>query len=152
MWPSRGTSGDRQSNVPGRVVLANAAFPHQASAVSTARAWRKPTWRTTRPRFTRGVLRLMAAVIHSLWENGDRNPLILPSTIPIDDGRVQSELTRYLSDNWAPIIEKDVDGPTPYRSNRLRATERLASYRPPGAWHARSTWFGADCGGSAPWS
>jgi predicted AAA+ superfamily ATPase len=61
---------------------------------------------------TRGVLRLMAAVIHSLWEKGDRNPLILPSTIPIDDARVQSELTRYLSDNWAPIIEKDVDGPS----------------------------------------
>ena len=61
---------------------------------------------------TRGVLRLMAAVIHSLWEKGDRNPLILPSTIPIDDSRVQSELTRYLSDNWAPIIEKDVDGPS----------------------------------------
>lgn len=60
---------------------------------------------------TRGVLRLMAAVIHSLWERGDRNPLILPSTIPIDDARVQSELMRYLSDNWAPIIEKDVDGP-----------------------------------------
>jgi predicted AAA+ superfamily ATPase len=59
---------------------------------------------------TRGVLRLMAAVIHSLWEKGDRNPLILPSTVPIDDLRVQSELTRYLSDNWAPIIEKDVDG------------------------------------------
>ncbi len=59
---------------------------------------------------TRGVLRLMAAVIHSLWEKGDRNPLILPSTLPIDDIRVQSELTRYLSDNWAPIIEKDVDG------------------------------------------
>ena len=59
---------------------------------------------------TRGVLRLMAAVIHSLWEKGDRNPLILPPTIPIDDARVQSELTRYLSDNWAPIIEKDVDG------------------------------------------
>ena len=53
----------------------------------------------------------MAAVIHSLWEKGDRNPLILPSTMPIDDPRVQSELTRYLSDNWAPIIEKDVDGP-----------------------------------------
>lgn len=61
---------------------------------------------------TRGVLRLMAAVIHSLWEKGDRNPLILPSTIPIDDPRVQFELTRYLSDNWVPVIEKDVDGPT----------------------------------------
>ncbi len=60
---------------------------------------------------TRGVLRLMAAVIHSLWEKGDRNPLILPANIPIDDPRVQFELTRYLSDNWVPIIEKDVDGP-----------------------------------------
>ncbi|MFN3982362.1 MAG: Swt1 family HEPN domain-containing protein [Caldilinea sp.] len=59
---------------------------------------------------TRGVLRLMAAVIHSLWEKGDRNPLIQPGNLPIDDPRVQFELTRYLSDNWAPIIEKDVDG------------------------------------------
>ena len=31
---------------------------------------------------TRGVLRLMAAVIHSLWEKGDRNPLILPANDP----------------------------------------------------------------------
>jgi predicted AAA+ superfamily ATPase len=84
---------------------------------------------------TRGVLRLMAAVIHSLWEKGDKNPLILPSTIPIDDGRVQSELTRYLSDNWAPIIEKDVDGPSslPLKIDsevpnlgKLHATRRVA--------------------------
>jgi predicted AAA+ superfamily ATPase len=84
---------------------------------------------------TRGVLRLMAAVIHSLWEKGDRNPLILPSTIPIDDPRIQSELTRYLSDNWAPIIEKDVDGPSslPLRIDsekpalgKLHATRRVA--------------------------
>jgi predicted AAA+ superfamily ATPase len=61
---------------------------------------------------TRGVLRLMAAVIHSLWEKGDRNPFILPCNIPIDDPRVQFELTRYLSDNWVPVIEKDVDGPS----------------------------------------
>lgn len=60
---------------------------------------------------TRGVLRLMAAVIYSLWEKGDRNPLIMPSTIPLDDPRVQFELTRHLSDNWSPVIEKDVDGP-----------------------------------------
>jgi predicted AAA+ superfamily ATPase len=84
---------------------------------------------------TRGVLRLMAAVIHSLWEKGDRSPLILPSTIPIDDPRVQFELTRYLSDNWAPIIEKDVDGPSslPLRIDaeipnlgKLSATRRVA--------------------------
>ena len=60
---------------------------------------------------TRGVLRLMAAVIHSRWEKGDRNPMILPASIPIDDPRVQFELTRYLPDNWVPVIEKDVDGP-----------------------------------------
>ena len=60
---------------------------------------------------TRGVLRLMAAVIHSLWEKGDRNALILPANIAIDDPRVQFELTRYLTDNWVPVIERDVDGP-----------------------------------------
>jgi len=65
------------------------------------------------PRFqrTRGVLRLMATVIHSLWRRGDRSPLILPSTIPIDDPRVRAEITRYLPDHWDPIIEVDVDGP-----------------------------------------
>jgi hypothetical protein len=59
----------------------------------------------------------MAAVIHSLWEKGDKNPLILPGFIPIEDTRVQFELTRYLSDNWVPVIEKDVDGPSalPFR-------------------------------------
>src|SRR5256712_195305 len=84
---------------------------------------------------TRGVLRLTAVVIHSLCEKGDRNPLILPSTVPIDDARVQSELTRYLSDNWAPIIEKDVDGPNslPLKIDaeqpnlgKLHATRRVA--------------------------
>lgn len=60
---------------------------------------------------TRGVLRLMAAVIHSLWEKGDRNPLILPANIAVGDSRVQFELTRYLPDNWPPVIEKDIDGP-----------------------------------------
>ena len=60
---------------------------------------------------TRGVLRLMAAVIHSLWEKGDRTPLILPANLSIDDPQVQSELTRYLPDTWVPVIQKDVDGP-----------------------------------------
>ncbi|MFN0071171.1 MAG: Swt1 family HEPN domain-containing protein [Chloroflexota bacterium] len=60
---------------------------------------------------TRGVLRLMAAVIHSLWEHGDKGPLILPSSIPIDDPRVQFELTRYLADGWVPVLDTDVEGP-----------------------------------------
>ena len=59
---------------------------------------------------TRGVLRLMAAVIHTLWERQDRNLLILPASVPIDEAAVQAELTRYLPPTWTPVIEKDVDG------------------------------------------
>jgi predicted AAA+ superfamily ATPase len=59
---------------------------------------------------TRGVLRLMAAVIHSLWERQDSNLLIMPGNVPVEDQVVQFELTRYLDDQWVPVLEKDVDG------------------------------------------
>ena len=60
---------------------------------------------------TRGVLRLMAAVIQTLWERNDSSPLILPASVPIDEPAVQFELTHYLEDQWVPVIETDVDGP-----------------------------------------
>ncbi len=60
---------------------------------------------------TRGVLRLMAAVIHTLWERQDANLLILPATVPMDEPSVQFELSRYLDAPWVPVVEKDVDGP-----------------------------------------
>nr|MBA3585976.1 ATP-binding protein [Gemmatimonadota bacterium] len=60
---------------------------------------------------TRGVLRLMASVIHALWEAGDQSPLILPSSIPLADAAVSAELTRNLDDQWKPIIDHDIDGP-----------------------------------------
>ncbi len=59
---------------------------------------------------TRGVLRLMATVISVLWQRGDQNLLIMPGTIPMDDARVNSELTKYLEDGWDPVIRTDVDG------------------------------------------
>ncbi len=59
---------------------------------------------------TRGVLRLMAKVISYLWQENDKNLMILPAQVPMADSQVQSELTRYLDDNWLPIIDKDVDG------------------------------------------
>lgn len=59
---------------------------------------------------TRGVLRLMAAVIHELWERGDASLMIMPASVPIDSGAVLSELTRYLDDEWRPVIASDVDG------------------------------------------
>lgn len=59
---------------------------------------------------TRGVLRLMAAVIHELWERDDRGLMIMPASVPVDAGRVGAELTRYLDDGWTPVIASDVDG------------------------------------------
>jgi hypothetical protein len=35
----------------------------------------------------------------------------MPAHISIDEPRVQFELTRYLPEQWVPVIEKDVDGP-----------------------------------------
>ncbi len=62
---------------------------------------------------TRGVLRLMAAVIHELWERQDRSLLIMPGTLPLDSHAVCSELTRYLPepDSWPPVLDTDIDGP-----------------------------------------
>lgn len=59
---------------------------------------------------TRGVLRLMNAVIHSLWVGEDSSPLILPGSIRFSVPRVNSELTQYLQDSWKAIIDADVDG------------------------------------------
>ena len=73
---------------------------------------------------TRGVLRLMAAVVHELWERNDANLLIMPATVPIDAPQVSSELTRYLEEGWTPVIESDVDGPNalPLRLDRDNPT------------------------------
>lgn len=59
---------------------------------------------------TRGVLRLMAAVIHDLWVRNDASLLILPGSVGLDVPAVRDELTRYLPEGWTPILEGDVDG------------------------------------------
>jgi predicted AAA+ superfamily ATPase len=83
---------------------------------------------------TRGVLRLMAAVIHGLWSSNDRSPLILPGTIPLGKTRVRNELTKYVGDVWNAVVDSDVDGDSsaPARLDRqvdrfgqVQAAERL---------------------------
>ncbi|MDJ0357672.1 DUF499 domain-containing protein [Paenarthrobacter sp. PH39-S1] len=59
---------------------------------------------------TRGVLRLMATVVHALWTSGDRSPLILPSSIPLDNQKVFEEITNHLDDMWKPIVDADIAG------------------------------------------
>jgi predicted AAA+ superfamily ATPase len=83
---------------------------------------------------TRGVLRLMAAVVYELWMGNDASLMILPGSIPLDVPNVRDELTRHLSDNWNGIVDNEVDGKNsiPYKTDkngrygRLLAARRLA--------------------------
>lgn len=59
---------------------------------------------------TRGVLRLMAAVIHDLWVRNDASLLIMPGSLGLDAVTVREELTRYLPEGWTSVLESDVDG------------------------------------------
>ena len=82
---------------------------------------------------TRGVLRLMASVIHELWMNRDPSPMIMPGSFPLDVPVVRDELTRYLDDNWNAVVDSEVDGrqSIPYRNdgNNARYGSLLASRR-----------------------
>lgn len=84
---------------------------------------------------TRGVLRLMAQVIHELWMNNDPSVMIMPGSVAISSPRVEPELLHYLDTNWQSIIAADVDGvsSTPYKIdqsapnlNKYSATRRIA--------------------------
>jgi predicted AAA+ superfamily ATPase len=59
---------------------------------------------------TRGVLKLMAKVIHRLWKDDNKDPLIMPGNIPLYDIDVRNEAIYYLPQGWDPVIEKDIDG------------------------------------------
>ena len=84
---------------------------------------------------TRGVLRLMAQVIHELWMSNDPSVMIMPGSVIVGSARVEPELLHYLDASWQSIIAGDVDGATsvPYKIdqgapnlNRYSATRRVA--------------------------
>ncbi len=84
---------------------------------------------------TRGVLRLMAQVVHELWMSNDPSVMVMPGSLAINNARVEPELLHYLEPAWQSIIAKDVDGnsSTPYKIdqavpnlNKLTATRRIA--------------------------
>ena len=58
---------------------------------------------------TRGVLRLMAKVLHLLWLSDNEGALIMPGDIPLE-GAVRDELTKLLKHNWGTIVDSEVDG------------------------------------------
>ena len=82
---------------------------------------------------TRGVLRLMAAVIHELWMANDSSAMIMPGSIPLNVPSVRDELVRHLPDTWNSIIDREVDGKDsiPYQKDKstFRYGQKLAARR-----------------------
>lgn len=82
---------------------------------------------------TRGVLRLMAAVIHELWMANDASAMIMPGSLPLDIPTVKDELVRYLPETWNAIIDAEVDGKkaVPYLLDRntTRYGQKMAARR-----------------------
>jgi len=82
---------------------------------------------------TRGVLRLMAAVIHELWMGSDAGLLIMPGSLPMDVPTVRDELTRHLSEGWNALVDREVDGRNsiPYQKDQSnpRYSHNMASRR-----------------------
>ena len=86
-------------------------------------------WSTLeRFQLTRGVLRMMASVIHEMWARGDHSLMIMPSNLPLDSQAVRTEFTRHLADGWSAVIDKDIDGSTSKPFNLDSITPSLGRY------------------------
>lgn len=59
---------------------------------------------------TRGVLKLMAKVIFRLWQDNNKDLMILPGSLPLYDGSARNELIYYLGAGWDPVMDRDIDG------------------------------------------
>jgi len=59
---------------------------------------------------TRGVLKLMAKVIYRLWQDDNKDLMILSGSLPLYDGGSRNELTYYLPAGWDAVLDKDIDG------------------------------------------
>ena len=85
---------------------------------------------------TRGVLKLLALVVHRLWTDPDCDePLVMPGSVPFGAQDVASQATQWLPGGWGPILAAEIDGPgsAPERLDaadpqlgRLRAARRVA--------------------------
>ncbi|WP_375399181.1 DUF499 domain-containing protein [uncultured Amnibacterium sp.] len=91
---------------------------------------------------TRGVLRLMNAVIHALWAGEDQGPLILPGSVPLAVASVNAELTQYLQDSWKAVIDADVDGANSEPA-RIDSEKPVLGQRSVTKRLARTVFFGA---------
>lgn len=84
---------------------------------------------------TRGVLRMMANMIHDLWMKTDPSLMIMSGGISVASQRVRGELLKCLPPEWGSVIDADIDGGSsiPFKSDQesqnlgqISATRRVA--------------------------
>ncbi|MDE2811426.1 MAG: DUF499 domain-containing protein, partial [Gemmatimonadota bacterium] len=79
---------------------------------------------------TRGVLRMMASVIHQLWIDGDQSLMIMPGSVPMENKTVESEITKYLLPrNYSPVVAADIDGPSSKPHQIDGVVKQLGKYK-----------------------
>jgi predicted AAA+ superfamily ATPase len=58
---------------------------------------------------TRGVLQLMAQIVHRLWKDGNTDLMIMPGNLPLYDATVRNKCLDFLPQGWDPVIDQDID-------------------------------------------
>ncbi|WP_020565890.1 ATP-binding protein [Methylosarcina fibrata] len=59
---------------------------------------------------TRGVLQLLAQIVHRLWKDGNSDLMIMPGSLPLYDATVRNKCLDFLPQGWDPVIDQDIDG------------------------------------------
>ncbi|MFO1152782.1 MAG: DUF499 domain-containing protein [Rhodospirillales bacterium] len=85
---------------------------------------------------TRGVLKLMAHIIATLWRGDTKDPMILPGRVPLRDERVRASILVPVEPGYGAVLDREVEGDTalpaqmeanPSRNiTRARAATRVA--------------------------
>ncbi len=52
----------------------------------------------------------MAKVIFRLWQDNNKDLMILPGSLPLYDGSARNELIYYLGAGWDAVMDRDIDG------------------------------------------
>ena len=76
---------------------------------------------------TRGVLKLMAKIIHRLWKDNNADLLITPGSLPLYDADTRNESIYYLPQGWDPVLERDIDGERAETTDLESVDTRLGS-------------------------
>ena len=96
---------------------------------------------------TRGVLRMMASCVNRLYMNNDRQPLIMPSDLPLTDNRLANEFIRLLPGEWHAVVT-EADSANSRTDDIDRGSQRFADVGGAARRVARAVFLGSAPSGA----